>query len=318
MTKTMLWKQAARTTLAALLAFFIVAGAAIGYEASRPVTYQARIVLVAVPDQSTNSSAANYPAAVSLTMAGVEDVARSRSVLTKAVSGVPNAPTLDVLAARISVDAVPGSGVVRISVSGDTAAQTVALTQAIGAGIVKADLLHPVGTFRLIDTRAPEALKIAPDLTLGLGFGLAAGLVAAVLAAAALSLLRPRLFTRRQILREVDNALVSVVELDSDAEIEDVAALLGGPSRPLLVPAGIAARPLATTLRGRLQPNEGIPAASDLVLVIVRRGVTTPAELRNAVSLVNTSGRQLHAIVLSSLPGTRSAAQSAKSAMASV
>jgi hypothetical protein len=40
MTKTMLWKQAASTTLAALLAFFIVAGAAIGYEASRPVTYQ--------------------------------------------------------------------------------------------------------------------------------------------------------------------------------------------------------------------------------------------------------------------------------------
>lgn len=316
MTVAAKWQIVARTTLAALLAFLIVAGAVIGYVTSSPATYQARIALMAVPTESANSSTANYAAAVSLTMAGIEDVAHSGSVLAKAVVGVPNAPRLDALAGRISVDVIPGSGVARISVTGDTASQTVALTEAIGTGIVKADLLRPVGTFRLIDTRAPEARKIAPDLTLGLGFGLAAGLVAAILAAAALPLLRPRLTTRGQVLRAIDDASVAVVELDSEAEIEDVAALFGEPSKLLLVPAGIAARPVATTLSRRLQTDERVPAADDLVLVIVRRGMTTPVELRNAVSLVSASGRRLLAVVLTSTSGTPPTSRSANSRQA--
>jgi capsular polysaccharide biosynthesis protein len=307
----------ARTFLAAFIAFLIVSGVVIGYVSTRPPTYQARIAIIASP-VDVKSSNADFSAVVSLTMAGVGETARSASVLAKAVSGVPNAPSPDVLADRVTVELVPGSGVARVSVTADSASQTSVLTRAVGAGIVNADLLRPVGIFRLVDTRAPQAYKIAPDLTLALGFGMTAGLLAAVLAGAAMLIFRPRVSTRNQTLSAIGDPLIPVIELNSEAEIKDMAALLGASSKLLLVPAGSAAWPATTTLKLRLQTGEEIPTADALVFVIVKRGVTTPVELRNAVSLVMASGGRLNGVILASISGTRPSSRSADPFVTSV
>lgn len=277
------------TSLVVLLAVY-------AFLASRPAQYQARVALVAVP--ATTSSSVDFGTVVGLTLASVSEVASSSTVLDAARQDVPGAPPATELAGAVGVDLVPDSGVARITLTARSAQQASLLAQAVGRQVVAANLLAPAGTFRVIDTALPQARQTAPDRTLALGFALVAAVVAGGAALFAGTLARPTLVSRRQVSRLVDDPEVAVLAVERSHDMRMLRELQGG-SGARSVAAGRAAESAADAVRGTLDPDRAHPPASGQpVVVVVRRGTTSPQDLRTTLALVRASSEPLLAVAV--------------------
>jgi hypothetical protein len=150
--------------------------------------YEARVGLLATPAAPVAGVTAQYGEVVSLTLPALVEVARSPSVLNEAAThaGIP----ADELGEHVAVELVPASGLARLSVRADSAAQAGAAAIAVARSVIDADLLTPAGTLRLLDTR-PDVTQVAPDRPLGIGLALAAAVVAGITAAALRQVHRP-------------------------------------------------------------------------------------------------------------------------------
>jgi hypothetical protein len=150
--------------------------------------YEARVGLLATPAAPVAGTTAQYGEVVSLTLPALVEVARSPSVLREAATrtGMSAAE----LGEHVAVELVPASGLARLSVRGESAAQAGAAAIALARSVIGADLLAPAGTLRLLDTQ-PDVTQVAPDRPLGIGLALAAAVVAGITAAALCQVNRP-------------------------------------------------------------------------------------------------------------------------------
>lgn len=150
--------------------------------------YEARVGLLATPATPVTGTTAQYGEVVSLTLPALVEVARSPSVLHTAAAGTGMSAAE--LGEHVAVELVPASGLARLSVRGESAAQAGAAAIALARSVIGEDLLAPTGTLRLLDTR-PDVTQVAPDRPLGAGLALAAAVVAGMAVAGFCHVHRP-------------------------------------------------------------------------------------------------------------------------------
>lgn len=267
-----------------------------GYFASRPASYESKVTLLASPGKAPTTE---FGTVVNLTLPGMTEIARSRSLLKLVGARVPGAPPLTQLSDSISVQVVPASGIAQISVTADSPALAAELAKGIGDQVIRADLLAPVGRFRLTDT-APLARKVAPDRKLALGFGLAAALVAGAVTLGAAAAVYPRISSDRDVLRALNWLEAAVIDLRSPSGLASLHAALGPDPDVTIVPVGGHANLTYERVR-QLLPSQHGPQPADagrLFIVAVGRGDASRAELRNAVVMSYVAGWRLLAVVV--------------------
>ncbi|HEX6339640.1 hypothetical protein [Umezawaea sp.] len=251
----------------------------------RPAEHQGRVGLLAEPVVAADSgTTAQYGEVVSLALPALVELSRSPSVL-QAAAGVSGYPPAE-LAAHVSVELVPASGLARLSVRARSPQQAGAAASAIARSLVEADLLAPVGRLKVLDDK-PDVVQVAPDGPLSIGLALAAGVMAGV----ALAVVRRLRTTRGQ--EDVRRALaaagtrhpVLTADWADPALAERLALLCRAAGRPARVVAATPelvaraeelsdrlvlahpARVLVPDLGGRHERGRG-----DAVVALTRRG----------------------------------------------
>lgn len=232
---------------------------------TRPVSYDARIGLVASPKVTGQGMPSDYyGAVVSLTMQALPELAVSDGTLTAIRAAVPQAPSVAELRTSITVELVPGSGVARVSVVARERATAVSMLNALITEIQRADLLAPAAELEAIGAGGPTTQIVERDPLLALGLGLVGGLIASLITVVAVQALRPRLLTVADVEQVVEEVFAAdepppVVALDDrDQGLTLLAAHLLA-QKPVatgvtVVPAGIPLRDdLAPRLRNALR-----------------------------------------------------------------
>jgi hypothetical protein len=200
---------------------------------TRGAEYQGRVSLLAGPAPA-DGAASQYGEVVSLALPALVELARSPSVLQAAAPVSGYSP--DELAAHVSVELVPASGLARLSVLAPSAEQAGAAATALGRAMIAADLLAPAGKLRTLDPR-PEVVAVAPDVPLVTGLAMV-GAVAAGLATAALRRLTPGGGTgrvRRAVAAAGIHRPVTVLREDDPAAADRLAVLCRAAGRPVRV-----------------------------------------------------------------------------------
>ncbi|PID54041.1 MAG: hypothetical protein CSB46_04735 [Micrococcales bacterium] len=267
---------------------------------SQPSRYTARIALLGVPNQNAptdSRAAADYAAVVAVTMPGVSELVRTPGALQQVTDQVPGSPSVEDVDKSITVELVPASSLTRISVSAEDPQTASALAVALGQQVIDADLLAPSGVFRFLDNQAPEAVKTAPDVQLGIGLGLASGFVLGVAAGAVHLLMRPRVYSRRQVVRIADDPSLPVIQVNSDNSLLPLRGLVATLPGVRLMPVGSGAAPAVTQLRRQLA-LEKPPASDDPVLLVAKLGVSRPQDITSARALTERAGRGVLGVAL--------------------
>lgn len=284
--RTSEWRSRRRliTWILALVSLLVVAGSVFAVIRSQPPQYQARIGLIAAPDLAgpppTSSSDflnAQFGVVVSLGLAAVGEVAHSPSVVEAASRAVSPPPAPADLAGAVSVEYVPGSGVVRLMVTAESPERAAALLTAIVDGVTQARLLAPVAQLRPLDTR-PDIRQTSPDQLLAGGMALAAGIVAAVVVFAVRHLVSGP--SRTEAVhggRSSANATVPVElhraeEPDLILQLAQLQQAVGRPLRVVGVGPGLESEvdALADRLRARgVELDDKEPADSSAVVAVV-------------------------------------------------
>jgi len=149
--------------------------------------YEGRVGLLVVPAaaKADGTGEVAYGEVVALALPALVELARTPSVLQAAATATGT--STDDLAAHVAVELVPASGLTRLSLRGSSAEQAAAAVLAVARELMRADLLAPAGTLRLLDER-PDVTRVAPDWALIWGMALVAAVVAGVATAALRSL----------------------------------------------------------------------------------------------------------------------------------
>ncbi|MFD7658031.1 hypothetical protein ACFV4N_29010 [Actinosynnema sp. NPDC059797] len=156
----------------------LVAAAVLLFVEVRGEEHQSRVGLLAAP--VATDSPAPFGEVVALSLPALVELARSPSVLREPADALGVEPAD--LAAGVSVELVPASGLARLSVRLPTADQASEAVALIARNVVDADLLAPSARLRLLDR--PETTRVAPDRPLAFGLALVAGVVAGLVALA--------------------------------------------------------------------------------------------------------------------------------------
>jgi len=230
-------------------------------------------------------------------------LARSPSILTRVVEQVGGDQNVTRLAGYITVELVPASGVVRISVQDQDPQRAAALASALSNELRALDLLGPVGNLRSFDAAAPVR-KVAPDLTAGLGFGLAGGVIAGLLAGTLVALRRPRIVSRRQAAAVIGDSDIPVLSQVSLRDLDEIANPLLTREDVVLIGVNREATKLLHEIVGQRRDRAGNSSAATLgasgqdVALIGWFGRCSPEELWNAFGGARAVGCRVLAVVL--------------------
>jgi capsular polysaccharide biosynthesis protein len=290
------WGARAVYVLVPAIALGLLVG---GYLATRPASYEADVTLLATPADTPKAGGVEFGSVVNLTLPGMTAIARSRSLLKLVRAQVPGAPPLTELSKSISVQVIPASGIAQLSVTADSPALAAALAKALGGQVISADLLAPVGRFRLTDN-APVAHKVAPDRHLAVGLGLVAALLVGAVILGAGAALSPRIMSDRDVKRVLDWLEVAVIDLRSSSGAASLHAALGPNPDVTVIPVGDHAQLTYERVLQLLPTQHQVQLAdpSRMVIVAVGRGDASRAELRNAVVMSYVAGWRLLAVVV--------------------
>lgn len=221
---------------------------------TRPTAYDARISLLATPSSSSSSSS-DFGSVVALGLPAAVDVAHSPSVLNRASRAVPGAPDGDALSGAVTVELVPASGLVRVTVRADSDAVASGVAASVAQQISSANLLAPSATLRIIDTEA-QITQVAPDAAYSGGIAIVAGALGAAIVYGLMVLIRPsvRALVHRALVRSKIEGSVAVVEMGGSEGVPDELILLAeSAGRPVRVIAADArSRDEADKLRNDL------------------------------------------------------------------
>jgi len=285
-----------RTVLEAAAVAVVVAVLVLAVTSLRGERYESRVAVLAVPATQTDS-AAQYGEVASLAMPAVVQLVHTTSVLEAAAKAASSTPRE--IDAGVNVELVPASGLARLSVRADSAAQASAAVTAIAKAVADANLLAPAGRLRVLDDH-PDTIRVVPDWKLATGLALAAALAAAIAVAALRSLRRPR--TGEAAVRAALEAAgmrrsVALVREDDPGMIDRLTALCLAAARPVRVIAadpGLAGQ--AEHLAAALPDKAGEPGEGSAVIAVAD-GENGPGDLTAALSVLPGSA-VLVAVVL--------------------
>lgn len=233
--------------------------------------YEARVGLLATPTTPVTGTTAQYGEVVSLTLPALVEVARSPSVLHTAAEGTGMSAAE--LGEHVAVELVPASGLARLSVRGETAAQAGAAALALARSVIGEDLLAPAGTLRLLDTR-PDVAQVAPDRQLGAGLALAAAVVAGIATAAFFHVQRPGNGAVRSALHAAGVhhpvATARAGEPDLPERLSTLCAAAARSPRVVAVVPALAGE--ATALAERMTVEHDRHTVGTAVIALTRRG----------------------------------------------
>ncbi|MDF0530679.1 hypothetical protein P0W64_13965 [Tsukamurella sp. 8F] len=285
--------------------------------AAGPKQYEARVAVVATPKGTTDAAIQSFGSVVALTLPGVTDLVKSPTATDTVIHSVDGAPSD--LADRISVGIVPASGLARISVTADSPELATKLVLALQQQALDADLLAPAG--KLTSLGQPTVTQVAPDFTLGAGFGLAAAVAAGLIGFGAARLLLPDgdrrirsalrsagttrpvavlhstetdIVGRLRVVQSAAGAPLELLAVEPDVDVEALAARLSAAAVP--VSAGEGARAVVAVSRpgaGRevALATGALPDDAPLVAVVVSDNApVASASARSTVSRNNTTG----------------------------
>ncbi|GAA1274900.1 hypothetical protein [Saccharothrix xinjiangensis] len=257
-----------RPALACVGVAVVVAAAVVLSAEVRGEEHQSRVGLLAGP--VATDSPAPFGEVVSLSLPALVELARSPSVLREPAEALGMGPAD--LAARVSVELVPASGLARLSVRLPTADQASDAADRIARAVVAADLLAPSARLRLLDR--PETTRVVPDRPLALGLALVAGVVAGLAAHAFGHLRRTRAGDRVRAALAAGGARRPVAVLDDDDPdlVPRLAVLCGAAARPARVVAvtpELIAR--AEELAAELPDKTGEPADGEALIALAPR-----------------------------------------------
>lgn len=274
----------------------------IGYSLTRPEVYTARVALSGVPSPAATSTAdktvPDFAAVLSNNMASVTEYVRTQGVLEDVTRAVPNSPSPEDVEKSITVELIPLSSLARISVSAPSPDTASALAQAMARNVIRADLIGPTAEFRLLESATPAATLTAPDRKLGLGLGLVGGAVLGVAAAAIHLLLRPRLVSRRQVARLLDDPTIAILEIDSDNALTPLRTFVSSIEGVQVMPVGPGAAGAVSAVREQLGDKNVTDRVSAPVLLVARRGKARPSDLTSAVALTERAGLRALGVAL--------------------
>jgi capsular polysaccharide biosynthesis protein len=168
-----------RPIVLAVLAAVLVGAATWLLAISQPTQYDARVDLLASPRHADSATAKRFLVVAGQSMKAVVAAAHSPSVLAPSARTVDGAPPPVELAKLVTVDVVPPSLLIRLSVRASSSEVARGTVVAIAEGLVGDDLLAPVGELRLVDAE-PTVQQIAPDALLAVGLSMATGIAAGV------------------------------------------------------------------------------------------------------------------------------------------
>ncbi|MET9225477.1 hypothetical protein [Lentzea sp. NPDC003310] len=271
--------KARRAVLEGLVAAVLVGAAVLLAVALRDGVTEGRLTLLATPSAPDS---AQFGEVTSLAAPAVVQLVRSPSVLDPAARAAGTTP--DRLAAAISVELVPASGVARIAVRADSAEHASAAVTAVAEAVIAADLLAPAARFRLVDPR-PETSVVSPDWRLATGLALAAAVIAGVAVVAVRRL-------RRDV---VGGALASarvghpvVVADDGDPDLtERLTALCVAAARPVRVlPVSPSLGERAEELARALPDKASEPADGTAVIAVASRDRARRHDLATALAVL--------------------------------
>ena len=323
----MRWREHAAPVVAGVLGGALLGLALLGYLATQSPTYQARVSLLAVPvDAASNQPGVDYASVVTLTLPSVIEFAGTDSVVENAAAaaGVDVAPE-DV---SVAVEIVPASGLARVTVDAPTEAAASSAADSVVSQIVRADLMAPVAKMRRLDPPPAQATEVTPQLTRTVGLALLAAVLTGVMISFGVAVFRPRISSARQAAAAINDlglrGVTPVIDSEDEGALEELASLaaLQPSRRVVLMPAGgmdegsahaLAASlnalrtsggPLASRLSGA-RPiyvldggADGQDVAHALVIVTVKRAVTSPDVLRNTVALLTRGQVPVMAITI--------------------
>jgi capsular polysaccharide biosynthesis protein len=156
---------------------------------SQPTEYDARVDLLASPRDAGSATLKQFSVVAGQSMKAVVATAHSPSVLAPAAATVGGGPPPAELSKLVTVDVVPPSLLIRLSVRTTSSAVAREAVVAIAKGVVSADLLAPIGELRLVDAE-PTVQKVSPDALLAAGLSMAAGVAAAAVVLLSYALMR--------------------------------------------------------------------------------------------------------------------------------
>ncbi len=215
MTRSQALAALRRALVPAVLVAGLVLALVLAVLMTRGATYESRVSLVATPVAELGAERLEFGAVVSVVMPAIPEVAVSTGVLDRLQGGPAGALTAEELASSVAVELVPASGVARITVTTDDAAQSSSVLQAIVAEVRQGSLLSPVGRFLLIGSTEVPPTQVRPDSTLALGLAILAAGTAGLLAVAAVQVLRPVLLTVSDVERVVRDSTTPHVPVTS-------------------------------------------------------------------------------------------------------
>lgn len=166
-----------RPIVLAVLAAVLVGATAWLLAISQPTEYDARVDLLASPRHDDSETIRRFSVVASQSMKAVAAAAHSPSVVGPAAASVEGAPPPAELAKLVTVDVVPPSLLIRLSVRTSSSGVAREAVVAIAEGLVSEHLFAPMGELRLVDAE-PTVQKVAPDALLAAGLSMAAGVAA--------------------------------------------------------------------------------------------------------------------------------------------
>jgi hypothetical protein len=284
-----------RTVLEAAAVAVVVAVLVLAVTSLRGERYESRVAVLAVPATQTDS-AAQYGEVASLAMPAIVQLVHTSSVLEAAAKAASSTPRE--IDAGVNVELVPASGLARLSVRADSAAQASAAVTAVAKAVADANLLAPAGRLRVLDDH-PDTIRVVPDWKLAAGLALAAALAAAIAVFALRSLRRPR--TGEAAVQAAIEAAgvrraVALVREDDPGMIDRLTALCLAAARPVRVIAadpGLAVQ--AEYLAAALPDKAGEPGEGSAVIAVADEN--GPGDLTAALSVLPGSA-VLVAVVL--------------------
>jgi hypothetical protein len=210
------------------------------------------------------------------------------------------------------VDLVPGSGVVRISVTASTASTAAAVLQVQVEQLQDSGLLAPAGEFRLVGDLNGPASRVSPDGLLTTGLAAAAAVLVGLLTVAAVNVLRPRILTIEDVERVVRGVTEEPLPVQSIRRREGVELLAQRVARDHPKATGatlvtVGARPapggleeqLASTLASKhSQSAEPGTTPSSVAVVVARLRHCTPDGLALALLTAMNDGRPVAGVAV--------------------